>query len=144
MQFLQRQRRQLTLKRDVPIGLAICLTVVIILYIGVSLTLTGMIPFKSVDVNNAIPGALSKIGIMWGSSLVGAGAVIGMDIYITSNIIRPDKDIHGYVKRWTFTIKCLRSKKYLKCMDKNHRFSKCTIMLQVLTTEINMLRLIGL
>lgn len=64
--------------RDLPIGLGICLVAVIILYIGVSLALTGMIPINKIDVNNAIPGALSTIGIQWGSSLVATGAVIGM------------------------------------------------------------------
>lgn len=65
-------------KRDVPMGLAICLIAVVILYIGVALTLTGMVPFKSIDVTNAIPGALAQIGINWGATFVGTGAVIGM------------------------------------------------------------------
>ncbi|MCH3963374.1 MAG: amino acid permease [Clostridium sp.] len=64
--------------RDVPIGLAICLGLTIILYIAVACVLTGMVPFKYIDVNNALPGALAKIGINWGSALVGTGAVIGM------------------------------------------------------------------
>ncbi|MPM83892.1 putative amino acid permease YhdG [bioreactor metagenome] len=65
-------------KRDVPLGLLICLVSVVILYIGVALALTGMIPFKSINVMNAIPDALSQIGINWGSTLVATGAVIGM------------------------------------------------------------------
>lgn len=65
-------------KKDVPLGLAICLVVVIIMYIAVSLVLTGIVPFKSINVNDALPGALSHIGISWGSALVGVGAVVGM------------------------------------------------------------------
>lgn len=65
-------------KKDVPLGLAICLVVVIIMYIAVSLVLTGIVPFKSINVNDALPGALSRIGINWGSALVGVGAVVGM------------------------------------------------------------------
>ncbi|MBI6874264.1 amino acid permease [Clostridium aciditolerans] len=65
-------------KRDIPLGLTICLTVIIILYVAVSLTLTGMVPFKEIDVDNALPAALRRIGITWGSALVGVGAVIGM------------------------------------------------------------------
>lgn len=65
-------------RKDVPLGLAVCLGVVIVTYIGVSLTLTGIVPFTSIDVNNALPGALSSIGINWGSALVGVGAVLGM------------------------------------------------------------------
>lgn len=65
-------------KRDVPLGLALCLGVVIVTYIGVSLVLTGIVPFQSINIDNALPGALSSIGISWGSALVGVGAVIGM------------------------------------------------------------------
>lgn len=65
-------------KRDVPLGIALCLAVVIILYISVALVLTGIIPFKLIQVDNALPSALANIGINWGSALVGVGAVVGM------------------------------------------------------------------
>jgi APA family basic amino acid/polyamine antiporter len=65
-------------KRDVPKGLAITLGVVIILYIAVSIILTGMVPFKQISVDNAVPGALASVGINWGAAFVGTGAVIGM------------------------------------------------------------------
>ncbi|MBU3158701.1 amino acid permease [Clostridium frigoris] len=65
-------------KRDVPRGLAICLGVVIILYVTVALVITGMVPYKEIIENNAVPGALARFGINWGAALVGTGAVIGM------------------------------------------------------------------
>jgi basic amino acid/polyamine antiporter, APA family len=65
-------------KRDVPLGLMICLGVIIILYISVAFVLTGMVPFKEIDVGNALPAALARIGIRWGGALVATGAVIGM------------------------------------------------------------------
>ncbi|MCB2305441.1 amino acid permease [Clostridium estertheticum] len=65
-------------KRDVPRGLAICLGIVIILYISVALVITGMVPYKEIIENNAVPGALARFGINWGAALVGTGAVIGM------------------------------------------------------------------
>ncbi|OAA92180.1 APC family permease [Clostridium ljungdahlii] len=65
-------------KRDVPIGLAICLGVTIVLYVGVACVLTGMVPFKAIDITNALPAALARVGINWGSALVGVGAVVGM------------------------------------------------------------------
>ncbi|MBU3214462.1 amino acid permease [Clostridium estertheticum] len=65
-------------KRDVPRGLAICLGVVIILYVAVALVITGMVPYKEIIENNAVPGALARFGINWGAALVGTGAVIGM------------------------------------------------------------------
>mgnify|MGYP001567532589 FL=1 len=65
-------------KRDVPRGLAICLGVVIVLYVAVAIVITGMVPFKEISQNNAIPDALKQFGINWGAALVGTGAVIGM------------------------------------------------------------------
>jgi len=65
-------------KRDVPRGLGICLAVVIVLYVTVAITITGMVPFKEISENNAVPGALARFGINWGAALVGTGAVIGM------------------------------------------------------------------
>jgi len=65
-------------KRDVPLGLMMCLGVVIILYVSVAIVLTGMVPFKEIDVGNALPAALARIGIRWGGALVATGAIIGM------------------------------------------------------------------
>ncbi|MBU3179821.1 amino acid permease [Clostridium psychrophilum] len=65
-------------KRDVPRGLGICLAVVVVLYVAVAVVITGMLPFKSISQNNAIPDALSQFGMNWGAALVGTGAVIGM------------------------------------------------------------------
>jgi len=65
-------------KRDVPLGLMLCLGVVIILYVSVAFVLTGIVPYKLIDVGNALPAALSRIGIQWGGAIVATGAIIGM------------------------------------------------------------------
>jgi len=65
-------------KRDVPLGLMICLGVVIVLYVAVAFVLTGIVPYKEIIVDNALPGALASIGIRWGGALVATGAIIGM------------------------------------------------------------------
>ncbi len=65
-------------KKDVPLGIIICLGVIIALYVSVALVLTGMVPFKEIDVGNALPAALGRIGIHWGGALVATGAIIGM------------------------------------------------------------------
>jgi APA family basic amino acid/polyamine antiporter len=65
-------------KRDVPLGLMLCLGVIILLYVSVAFVLTGMVPFKQIDIGNALPAALARIGIQWGGALVATGAVIGM------------------------------------------------------------------
>jgi APA family basic amino acid/polyamine antiporter len=65
-------------RKDVPLGLMICLGVVIVLYVAVAFVLTGIVPFKEIDVNNALPAALARIGIRWGQAFVATGALIGM------------------------------------------------------------------
>ena len=65
-------------KKDVPLGLMLCLGVVILLYVAVAFVLTGIVPFKEIDVGNALPAALARIGIRWGGALVATGAIIGM------------------------------------------------------------------
>ncbi|MBD7910520.1 MULTISPECIES: amino acid permease [Clostridium] len=65
-------------KRDIPLGLIICLIAVTILYVAVAFVLTGMVPFKEIISENAVPGALASVGINWGAALVGTGAILGM------------------------------------------------------------------
>ncbi len=65
-------------KRDVPLGLIICLGVVILLYVSVAFVLTGMVPFRQIDPGNALPAALGRFGIRWGGALVATGAILGM------------------------------------------------------------------
>lgn len=64
--------------KDVPLGLFICLAVVSILYVSVAFVLTGMVHYNEIISENAVPGALARAGIRWGSALVGAGAILGM------------------------------------------------------------------
>lgn len=65
-------------KKDVPLGLIICLAVVSLLYVAVAFVLTGMVPFTEIISENAVPGALARVGITWGAALVGTGAILGM------------------------------------------------------------------
>lgn len=64
--------------RDVPIGLFICLSVVSLLYVSVAFVLTGIVPYREIISENAVPGALARVGIRWGAALVGTGAILGM------------------------------------------------------------------
>jgi len=65
-------------KRDIPRGLIMCLIVVTILYVSVAFVLTGMVPYNEIISENAVPGALARVGINWGAALVGTGAILGM------------------------------------------------------------------
>jgi basic amino acid/polyamine antiporter, APA family len=65
-------------KRDIPLGLIICLIAVTVLYVSVAVVLTGMVPYSEIISENAVPGALARVGIKWGAALVGTGAILGM------------------------------------------------------------------
>lgn len=64
--------------RNVPLGLMMATVLILALYITVAVVLVGMIPFKQIVPDNALPGALMSIGINWGSALVAVGAAVGM------------------------------------------------------------------
>jgi len=51
--------------------------VIIILYVSVAFVLTGMVPFKEIDVGNRAPRRPCPDRIRWGGALVATGAVIG-------------------------------------------------------------------
>lgn len=65
-------------QKNVPLGLMMAMVVILALYITVAFVLVGMVPYKSIIPDNALPGALMSIGINWGSALVATGAVVGM------------------------------------------------------------------
>ncbi len=86
-------------KRDVPLGLMLCLGVVIVLYVSVAFVLTGIVPYKLIDVGNALPAALGRIGIQWGGALVATGRHHRDDLDLAGHALRPDPYLHGHGPR---------------------------------------------
>ncbi|MHC1723859.1 MAG: amino acid permease [Aminipila sp.] len=65
--------------KDLPKGIIGSLIVVTILYIAVTLVLTGMVPYLEYhNVAAPVAYALAKVGVNWGSALVSVGAVTGL------------------------------------------------------------------
>jgi basic amino acid/polyamine antiporter, APA family len=65
-------------KRDMPIGILGSLVVCTILYILVSLVLTGLVPYRTLNVSAPVALAIDATGVGWGSLLVKIGAVFGL------------------------------------------------------------------
>jgi APA family basic amino acid/polyamine antiporter len=65
-------------KRDMPIGILGSLVICTVLYILVSLVLTGVVPYSSLNVPDPIAVGVSAIGLPWLSVLVKAGAIAGL------------------------------------------------------------------
>jgi basic amino acid/polyamine antiporter, APA family len=65
-------------QRDMPIGILGSLVVCTILYILVSLVLTGLVSYKTLNVSAPVALAMDATGVGWGSLLVKIGAVFGL------------------------------------------------------------------
>ena len=65
-------------ERDMPIGILGSLVVCTILYILVSLVLTGLVSYKTLNVSAPVALAIDATGVGWGSMLVKVGAVFGL------------------------------------------------------------------
>ncbi|MRX54536.1 amino acid permease [Bacillus idriensis] len=65
-------------QRDVPIGIIASLTVCTILYIAVSLILTGMVPYTELNVADPVSFALHYVGQNTLAGFVSVGAIAGI------------------------------------------------------------------
>jgi len=64
--------------RDVPFGIITSLIICTVLYIGVTIVLTGMVPYNQIDVDAPIAAAFQRVGLHWGQFIISLGAVAGI------------------------------------------------------------------
>jgi APA family basic amino acid/polyamine antiporter len=65
-------------QRDIPIGIIASLIICTILYIGIALVLTGLIPWDKLNVPDPLAVALQYIHADWASMILAFGAVAAM------------------------------------------------------------------
>jgi APA family basic amino acid/polyamine antiporter len=65
-------------QRDLPIGIIGSLVICTLLYIAVAAVLTGMVPYKEIDVNAPIASAFEKVGFASAQFIVTVGAIAGI------------------------------------------------------------------
>jgi Amino acid transporters len=65
-------------QRDLPIGIISSLAICTVIYILVSALLTGITPYRELDVPSPVAHALQLLGHTWASGLVAAGAIAGI------------------------------------------------------------------
>ena len=65
-------------QRDMPIGILGSLAICTVLYILVSLVLTGLVPYTVLDVGAPVAVGIDATGVTWGALLVKIGAVFGL------------------------------------------------------------------
>jgi APA family basic amino acid/polyamine antiporter len=64
--------------RDVPIGIVASLIVCTVLYIAVSVVLTGMVRYDRIDINAPVSDAFKQVGLPWAQGIVSLGALTGI------------------------------------------------------------------
>ncbi len=65
-------------QKSVPFGIITSLIVCTILYIAVTAVLTGMIPYKQINVDAPIAEAFKQVGLPWAQGLISIGALAGI------------------------------------------------------------------
>jgi APA family basic amino acid/polyamine antiporter len=71
-------------QRDVPIGILGSLAIVTVLYMAVSLVVTGMRDYRDIDPDDAAPlaTAFDSVGVEWMGNVVAVGACIGLIVVV--------------------------------------------------------------
>ncbi len=65
-------------RRDVPFGIIASLIICTVLYIAVTIVLTGMVPYNQIDVDAPVAQAFERVGLRWGQLIISFGAVAGI------------------------------------------------------------------
>jgi len=65
-------------QRDLPIGIIVSLSICTILYIGVAAVLTGMVPWRQVNIEAPIARAFLDHNLGWAANIITVGALAGL------------------------------------------------------------------
>lgn len=74
-------------QRDLPIGILGSLAICTLLYVGVSLVITGMLPYDQINPQGALADAFEQVGRGGFATLISAGAVAGLTTVVMTLII---------------------------------------------------------
>jgi len=74
-------------QRDLPIGILGSLAVCTVLYVSVSLVITGMLPYQDINPQGALADAFEQVGRGGFATLISAGAVAGLTTVVMTLII---------------------------------------------------------
>ncbi|KAI9220406.1 amino acid permease-associated protein, partial [Blastocladiella britannica] len=74
-------------KRDVPIGILGSLGICTVLYILVSVNLTGMVSYKDIPIKAPLATVVANIGLWWLSTLISIGGLCGITSVILVSLL---------------------------------------------------------
>ncbi|HZL47290.1 MAG TPA: amino acid permease [Opitutaceae bacterium] len=64
--------------RDIPIGILASLAVCTVLYLAVAAVLTGMVPYRQINIDAPVADAFRRVGLPWAHLVISIGAVVGI------------------------------------------------------------------
>jgi len=73
--------------RDIPIGILVSLAICTIIYIGVGLVMTGLVPYPKLNVASPPALAVQTTGVKWLPPIVNIGAICGISSVILVNML---------------------------------------------------------
>ncbi len=65
-------------RRDLPIGIIASLVICTGLYIAVAAVITGMVPYKDINVDAPVASAFKSVGLAWAQFVISVGALTGI------------------------------------------------------------------
>ncbi len=85
-------------QKDVPFGIMVALVFCTILYILVSLVLTGMVNYKDIDIHAPIAAAFGKVGLDWAAVLISCAAIAGLTSVLIAMLIGQSRVFYAMAK----------------------------------------------
>jgi len=85
-------------QRDMPIGILGTLLVSTVLYMAVAFVLTGIVPYKGLDVPDPIAVGVDRIGFPWLSVVVKVGALLGLSSVILVSLLGQPRIFYAMAK----------------------------------------------
>lgn len=74
-------------RRDVPIGLIASLIICTLLYIGVAIVLTGMVPRERINIDAPVADAFNQVGLHWAQLIISLAAIAGLTSVLLVTIL---------------------------------------------------------
>ena len=85
-------------QRDMPIGILGTLLICTILYMAVAFVLTGIVPYRGLDVPDPIAVGVDRIGFTWLSVAVKVGAILGLSSVILVSLLGQPRIFYSMAK----------------------------------------------
>ncbi|WP_116115638.1 amino acid permease [Austwickia chelonae] len=87
-------------QRDLPIGIIASLVICTVLYIAVSLVITGMVPYEQINPKAALATAFESVGRPAYATLIAAGAVAGLCTVVMTLMIGATRVTFAMSRDW--------------------------------------------